>query len=357
MGMAALQDGTRDGRTSAVPVRALTPGALRSVVCDLLGRTPFLEEREQWVGVSLDDFVDATLGGEEFWRAWWEQQLYYFLLVDSFRPETERIRNVPSDLAAGKLDVRGALHRAALTPTFDLRNPGADTFVTVVMEQFCGLAVDRAKGELEAGKRAYDGATVRFLGQPASNQSDVIRICVEDRKATSHLLEREYTRLLRQELSGKGKSGAVRELHKNSRAFPAILRGWLLSDAYQARLAQSFPKSNSLFVRGLFIDLHDRLPDRTELESMRTALDGLADPKPLRAVLTRMLMNASEASLPTKKSIADPTQWVGAEFKRLLGREASSDELAGFVSVYHQPACTPRTVLYALLTHPEYHRA
>ena len=345
--------GSADGLTSLT----IGSGVLRSVFCDLLGRPPFQSERDEWLGRPLSALVDETLDSESFWNAWWEQQLYYFLLVDSFRPETERIRNAPSDLAAGKLDVRGALHRVALTPTFDLRNPGADTFVTVAMEQFCGLSVDREKADLEAGKRAYDGLPARFLGKAASNQSDVIRICVEDRKAAAHLLEREYQRLLRQEPSRREISSDVRSLHKDARAFTKILRAWLLSDAYALRLSKGYPKSNSVFVRGLFIDLHDRFPDKEELESMRSALDGLADPGALRAVLTRMLMNASQEELPTKKSIPDPTKWVRTQFQRLLGREPEAAELAGFVSIYHQPACTPRTILYALLTHPEYQKA
>ena len=35
---------------------------------------------------------------------------------------------------------------------------------------------------------------------------------------------------------------------------------------------------------------------------------------------------------------------------------ASQEELRVFVTAYHDPACSPATVLYAIVSHPEYHR-
>ena len=69
-----------------------------------------------------------------FWRAWLEEQLYYFLLVDNFRPTSQRVLDAPGDLSKGKIGAREALHRIVLSASFDRRNPGPDTFVTVVME-------------------------------------------------------------------------------------------------------------------------------------------------------------------------------------------------------------------------------
>ncbi|MFT7678823.1 MAG: hypothetical protein ACI8QC_002820 [Planctomycetota bacterium] len=346
----------QDGRTRAVPARALTPGPLRAVFGDLLGRSPFAAERLAWAGHGLDAFLTETLGSDAFWAHWWEEQLYYLLLVDSFRPETKRTLGTPGDLAAGRSDVRDALHRAALTPTFDLRNPGADTFVTVIMEQFCGLAVDTQRSELEAGKTAYDGGPARFLGKMAENQSDVIRIAVESKQATRHFLRREYLRLLRVEPDKKQLTKDVRTVYKNPRAFLDVLRAWLISDTYQARLKLRFPKTNRLYIRSLFVDLGDQLPQEVELESMRTALDGLADPRPLRSVLTRMLLGSEKAQVPARKSIADPTRWIAECFQRFLGRDAEQEELRVYATAFHQPDCKPSTILYALLTHPDYHQ-
>jgi hypothetical protein len=54
--------------------------------------------------------------------------------------------------------------------------------------------------------------------------------------------------------------------------------------------------------------------------------------------------------------VRDPTAWVAGLFERLLGRAASEAELAAFVSAFHDPACKPGTVVYAIVSHPEYHR-
>ncbi|MCP3920751.1 MAG: hypothetical protein GY711_34930 [bacterium] len=298
-----------EGRTEARPARALDDESLRAIYYDLLGRPPFPAERERWMDVERHDLLDVLLGSVPFWTHWWEEQLYYFLLIDNFRPANDDARAVPGKLAEKRLSVRDALRRIAMTPTFDLRNPGADTFVTVVMEQFVGMRVQKSARELEIGKGAYDGRAGRFLGQPAASQSDVVRIAVEHKNATRYFLSREYERYVRRH-----------------------------------------PKTNQPFVRGLLVDLLGRLPTHDEVEPMRNALDGLSDSRPLRSVLVRLLLDSGDVPVPEKSSIADL-------FRRLLGREPADAELGAFVQTFHDPACRSTTVLYALLSNPEYHNS
>ncbi len=89
---------------------------------------------------------------------------------------------------------------------------------------------------------------------------------------------------------------------------------------------------------------------------MRDALDGLSDPGPLRSILARLLLDSGTAALPARAEIEDPTAWIAELFERLLGRTASAEELRTFVTAFHDPACRPSTVVYALISHPEYHR-
>jgi len=348
-----FQDG-QDPRTRAAAARALDPRSLRAVFMDLIGRPPRQREVGEWLGRGRGELLDELLGGEEFWGHWWHEQLYYFLLIDNFRPRTRAAKEVPEKLAEGRLHYRDALHQAALTPTFDLRNPGADTFVTVVMEQFCGLVVQDKASELEIGKVAYEGGKGRFLGTTAENQADVIRICVEHRDASRHFLAREHQRLLRTELDTKRLRADAGRLHRDPWAYLALVREWLQSEAYDQRLRDLVPKSNSLFIRCLFVDLLDRLPEDDELEPLRNALDGLADSRPLRSVVVRLLLDSGRASVPAKKDIPDPTRWVAAQFPRFLGRNATDEELRVFVSAFHEEGCEPATILYALLSHSEY---
>jgi hypothetical protein len=69
-----------------------------------------------------------------------------------------------------------------------------------------------------------------------------------------------------------------------------------------------------------------------------------------------LLIDSGKVPLPERDEIEDPTSWVADLFLRLLGREASQEELRVFVTAFHDPACRPSTVVYALVSHPEYHR-
>jgi hypothetical protein len=111
-----------------------------------------------------------------------------------------------------------------------------------------------------------------------------------------------------------------------------------------------------LFVRALFVDLLEREPTPDEAETLRGALDGLGDSRPLRAVVVRMLLDSGRVALPEKASIADPTAWVREQFRRFLARDASQDELRVFVTAFHDEACEPKTILQVLLSDPAYHR-
>jgi hypothetical protein len=342
-------------RAPAELAQVLDDGALRAVFLDLVGRPPFLRERERWLGQGRSTLVDELLGGEEFWRQWCEEQLYYFLLIDNFRPDSERLRELPADLAGGRASVRDAIQRIALSPSFDQRNPGADTFVTVVLEQIVGIRVQSEHGVLEIGKVVYDGGQGHFLGKSGSSQADVVRIAVEDERFERHLLARESRRWLGVELPASDLAGAARVLRRSPLSFTDLVRSWFTGPAYAERLARGRALENRVFVNALFVDLLDRLPSADELGRLRGALYGLADPLPLRAVLARLLIESGQVELPAKGEIEDPTAWVGGLFRRLLGRAAGPEELAAFVEVFHEPDCQPQTILYALVSHPEYH--
>ena len=349
-------DGSLDQRTVAEPARALDDGALRAVFMDLVGRPPFAEERAHWLGKGRHELCDVLLGSEEFWAHWYAEQLYYFLLIDNFRPGNERLRSVPEDLAAGRLNVREAIHLIALCSSFDQRNPGADTFVTVVLEQLNGIVVQANVRTLEIGKAIYDGREGVLLGVRGNSQSDVVRIAIEHKTFSQAFIRREHARLLRTEPDRKTMNGWVRTFHRSPGQYSELVRAWMLSPDYDQRLANEVSIPNRLFVSALFVDLLGRLPDDEERRRMRTALDGLADPGPLRSVLARLIIDSGKAPVPERDEIENPTAWVADHFRRLLGRAASEDELRAFVTALHDPACRPSTVLYAIVSHPEYHR-
>lgn len=344
----------RETRTVAPPALPLDARRLRCAWLDLLGRPPLEAERSEWQGRDLRDLLAKAFELPEFWQNWTEEQLYYFLLVDNFRPSSDRVTALPDELRTGTIGVRDALHRIALSSSFDRRNPGPDTFVTVVMEQLLGVKVQETPRELEIGKRVYDGATGQFLGRTGSSQADVVRIAVEDRRCLESFLRREYARIVRQDPSRPELRTWAQELERRPLAYPELLRQWLLSPAYTGRLGLHSQLPNRLYVRALFVDLADRLPDEAEAQRMGNALDGLADARPLRAVLARLLLDSGKMRVPDRKEIAEPAVWIAGLFERLLGREATEQELSTFVTAFADPACLPTTVVYAIVSHPEY---
>lgn len=323
---------------------------------DLLGRPPLRREREEWLGRARHDWLDVHLGKREFWEHWLLEQLYFFFLIDNFRPETERIAELPEKLEEGRLDVREAVHRIALSSSFELRNPGADTFVTVVMEQLTGLRVEKYRRDLEIGKALYDGREGLFLGKLGSTQSDVVRIAIEDKRFAQSFVAREYERLQKTAPEKRAVSAWARTLHKDPRRYLELVREWALSPEYDRRLASPVPQPNRLFVRTLYVDLLDRTPTAEEAEPLREALDGLADSTPLRSILVRLLLDSGAVDLPEREEIHEPTPWITGQFERLLGRPPSEAELSAFVGALSSPAGRPETLLYALLSSPEYHR-
>ncbi|MFT5290614.1 MAG: hypothetical protein ACI8QS_000798 [Planctomycetota bacterium] len=337
-----------------MPVRPVSSRDVRVLYQDMLARPPFRDERKHWMGKPFDDLVAHLISGVDVWDAWLEEQYYYFLLVDNFRPLSERVLALPQDLAAGRIGVREALHRVALCASFDRRNPGADTFVTVVMEQLLGITVQKEKRQLAAGRNLYDGVSDQFLGEQGNSQSDVVRIAIEDKRALTHFVEREYRRLLKAEPERRDVVEWAGALQTDPKSFGSLLKGWLNSEHYGVRLETRFPVSNRLFVRSLFVDLAGRLPEDEESERMRNALDGLADPGPLRSILARLMLDSGKTQIPKRGELGDEAQWIRGLFERLLGRSAESAELAVFVSALDDPACRPETVVYAIVSHPEY---
>ena len=346
---------------------------LRTVYLDLLRRPPFESERKTFMddvwlrthqtdsrGTTRPDSIElsgkaSTLAStREFWQQWFEEQLYYFLLVDNFAPRGESMLTIPDELLAGRIHVRDAIHRIALSSSFDQRNPGADTFVTVVMEQLAGLAVEKNRRELEIGKAMYDGKAGNFLGRAGSSQSDIVRTAIEQRSFAIAFLSREYRRYVHASADKHELSGWADAFQDDPRVFQELFQGWIASPPYKARLARREPMDNRLFVRSLLVDLCQREPTPEEFSRMRSALDGLSDPQPLRSVMARLLLDSGQTGVPASKEGLDPTVFVEEQFQRFLGRSPSEKEAAEFAAGLLDPSGSPTMLVFALIAHPEY---
>lgn len=340
-----------------LPMRSepVTPRHLRRLCFDVVQRSPTAAELRNLTGAEPRQVVDRLVRSREAMSAWFEEELFYFLLLDNFRPRGDTIDRIPARLQQGEMDVRGVLGELLLSTGFSLRNPGNDTFVTVVLEQCLGYRVQDAKVKpvLAAGKRVYDGKKDRFLGNEAGTQADLVRIVIQHVDCTRHLLSRHHLRLLGAGLPND--SAAVERVHSDPRQFFDVLAEWMLSPAYLARIEQPRPKNERQFLRGLWQDLLERTPGPDEMRNLRNAMQSMADPAPLRSVLAKVVLDSGQARLPAAGDEAgNPAAFVTECFRRFLARDPNEAERDTFVRAIEGQGATPQHVVRALVGSVEY---
>lgn len=328
----------------------------RRITLDVLQRNPTAGEVAAAAGKDQAQLARDLVGSPEAMDVWLEEELLFFLLIDNFRPTTEAVRSLPRRLRERRIDVRSAIAEILLSTSFSLRNPGNDTFVTVVLEQCLGLEVQDPRNEalLVAGKRVYDGYDTRFLGGRGKAQADVVKLAIGDRRFAAHLLDRHHRRLFAQPLP-KTAAEVVDSVHAQPSGFFAVLVQWLASEAYADPKRPRRAMSHHQFARSLYIDLLGRTPTYDELRMVRNALLSMADPGPLRAVLIKIVLDSGRAKLPPLPARDDAEVFVRQCFADYLRREPSEAERKTFASELFStqtPSAVP--LLRALLGSPEY---
>ena len=337
-------------------VNKATRQTVRHLSLDLLLRTPTPAEVRMYVGAPRAQVARRMMSTLEAKKVWVEEELLFFLLLDNFRPETKAIQSLPRRMHENSASAHDAIAEIMISTGFSLRNPGNDTFVTVVLEQGLGMKVQDRKNKktLEAGKKMYDGYKTRFLQSVGSSQSDIVKIVVEHKDFTRHLVNRYHVRLMRGPLpKGQKSKGEIRRVHEDNRQFFPVLEGWLASDLYARQMAVKRPRSDNQFIRSLYFDLLGRAPEYQEFRNMRNALLSMADPAPLRSVMAKVILDSGQADLP-KLSRGKEDLFVKEAFLRYLGRPPSQDELLKFATILRDPKVEARHVVRSLVTCPEY---
>ena len=336
--------------------RMAAPQLVRRIALDVLQRTPTAEEVAQAAPRAPIEVAQRMLGTLEAMEVWLEEELLYFLLLDNFRPTTPNVAALPRLLHERRTDVRAAQAEILLSTAFSLRNPGNDTFVTVVLEQCLGLEVQdrRNAAVLEAGKKAYDGYATRFLGGVGRSQADVVKLALADRRSTRHLLDRHHRRLFGEPLPAT-QEDAVDVVHASPGELFTVLARWIGSERYADPARPRRAMSDHQFARSLWLDLLGRTPGYDELRMVRNALLAMADPAPLRAVLAKILLDSGRAKLPRLPPRERHAEFVHACFMTYLRRAPSAAETEAFVREL-DAVQTPSAALVvrALVTSEEY---
>ncbi len=335
---------------------------VRALFLDLWGRTPDRDELELAQSASKDSLIGHLCGAPEFWEHWYEDELYYFLLIDNARPaEPGGADGVPARLGRRELDVLGAVQGVVSGSAFHRANPGNDTFVSVVLEQLLGVDVQRNTALLEAGKRMYDGQPASLFGATGSNQADIVAIACRQPGFAQRFVERQHARIVGQRPPTASVTwptpaefrSAAAALEEAPASYPELVRAWVFSPAYAARLSTLRGKTDLQFIRGLFVDLTGSVPSSVELQRLRGALSVLADAGPLRSVIARALLETHGAELPRRDEV-QPEAFVRDTFVHYLGRQPAPQELQEILVIYQQEDTQPATVVTAIVTQREY---
>ena len=329
---------------------------VRHLSLDVLHRTPTPAEVRTYIDFPVGKVAQRMMATLEAMEIWVEQELLYFLLLDNFRPRTKTIDSLPARMHKGLVTAHDAIAEIMMSTGFSLRNPGNDTFVTVVLEQGLGLKVQDRKNIpiLAAGKKMYDGYKVRFLRTVGNSQSDIIKIVQSNIGFTRHLLGRFHEQLMRGPLpKGKVTEEQILRVRDDHAQFFPVLREWLSSPLYLKQMAVRRPRSDNQFIRSLYFDLLERPPSYQEFRNMRNALLSMADPAPLRSVMAKVILDSGKAKLPTLDRRARD-EFVRRAFLRYLGRVPTQGEASKFVKALADDRVEAKHVVRALITSPEY---
>lgn len=345
----------QDGSPTLQPQLDLSDGRhVRALHLDTLGRTPDKDELELSASATPRMLVSLLCSSPGFWEHWYEDELQFLLLVDNARPgDGTSGEGLPERLAEGRTSVLDALRELASGSAFHRANPGNDTFVSVVLEQFLGLEVQRQPAVLEAGKRMYDGQRASLFGEQGRSQADVVAIACRQPAFAEVFVARQYERVVGLPASASDVRAWAQRLRDSPRDFSVLVGEWLLSPAYAGRLRSLRPKTDRQFLRGLMVDLTGTVPDAETLSRARTALAAVADAGPLRSVIARVLLASHGAGLPGRGQI-QPVPLVDGLYARFLGRTPGVEERARLVLLYEQCDCEPDLLARALMTHWEY---
>jgi hypothetical protein len=293
---------------------------LQHLAFDVLQRSLRPTEQRAYLDAELAVVVPRLLQNQEAMVAWFDEEVFYFLLLDNFRPTGATIEQVPTRLQKGEITARDAIGEILLSTGFTQRNPGNDTFVTVVLEQCLGYQVQdsKVKPVLAAGKQIYDGKKGRFLGVDGQNQADLIRIVLSHVDFARHLLDRHHQRLFGAPLQKDDL--AIARVHGDWKQFFPVLAEWLQSDAYVALAQTKRPKTERQFLRGL---------------------------------LAKILLDSGKAKLPPCERGSEDV-FVRDCFHRYLARQPNEAELAKFVAALQKDGANPGHIVRALVGCPEY---
>lgn len=351
---------------------------VRGIYMDVLGRAPTEEELSRDAAKAPAQLVKELTASYEFWNWFYEEELFHLELTDTYRPidlDFDYI-TLPSAMHNGKATILDSYEQLLKGLYFLAKNYGEEEYPRALWMYLydkdlldepdlfdASKAMMRFEEEQEnapVDKKTKKKAAPKVpsvFGKPGKNHADLAKICLEQpafAESMAARLRKRYTGIDPTAAEAKKDAAALLAGWKSGKeALAGLVTEWCSSPAYLARVNSHRRKSDAVFVRTLYVDMFNRVPEFGEFWGCYRIIRSVSDSEPMRNIVAGMMADAEEADLPNKNEIVR-SEWIKEQIVKFLGREPKAGEVARLDGIFARPECTARLVIRALVTHPEY---
>ncbi len=318
------------------------------------GRTPLRSEMIAALAEARAETATRLLDSPEHWRAWLAELLIRFLGPENGAVLLEKYKDLAEEMADGTLSFRDVFVQIAMSDSVRVQYPSPEAFARRILLVFIGeQALDDAD-LIRNAIRMVGGERVPVFGERGASREEFLEIIARQAQFYRWQIRYEAARYLGPDvkLSPRDLTRNAMRLAVSANNFKKMRRGWLLGPALTGESGSDRVKDVGQYVRSLIVDTLNRRPRPTEEGRLRRIAADLGEPQGMRSFLAALLAQSGDLHLDAPKAKPN-AQWVGDQFRRLLGRGPTASERREFEAVASDPG-GHRAVVAALLQSPEY---
>jgi hypothetical protein len=315
-------------------------------------RTPLPQEFSDALARPHEEALDALLLSSEPWRAWLSALVLRFLGPTGGLALAPRIDELAEELVGDSADFKDAILSIALSDAVRVQYPTPYTFVRRVLVVFIGEQALEDADLLSNAERMASGERAVVFGARGSTREEFVSIVANEPAFFRWQVRHEGERLLGRPPEGRDLTRGAMRLAADPATFKDIRSDWLRKEIAAPPTARRI-KTDGQLLRGLWVDGFARLPTPEEEESLRRAAMALDGPVSLRRLLCGLVARSADLQVPSLVD-SEPNDWCRRQVHRLLGRDATEEELSVLMGLLQDERRGPAAVIGALLRHPDY---
>jgi hypothetical protein len=293
----------------------------------LLERPPLPNETSGALQFPIEVIVDEILASKDHWNRWIEVVLQRFLVEGDATTLLESFSDLATQLASGKVHIVDAIKMIAASNGVAVRYSKPREFAARVLEVFLGPGAANDSERLDAAEAMITGERTAVFGDRGSSKADFLEIVSRQPAFFRRQLRVESDRVLGEGLERKDLTRSAMTLAANPHKFRETCKAWVieaLTDSGEKRW-----KPREMYIRTTWVHITGTLP-HSETKMLRGLVGALGPPDGMRRLLPSMLIELGYLNPPERGTRSDE-EFVIGEFRRILGRDPGSEELAAGV--------------------------